>query len=98
MRLIIHPEASADIRDEAEYYEGKQLGLGLELLQEVDSAINTIVSMPEAFAERRKNIRMYVLSRFPFSVLYRLRDEKRCLEVLVVRHHARHQDYGIHRA
>jgi plasmid stabilization system protein ParE len=98
MRLSIHPEASADIREEAEYYEGKQSGLGLAFLQEVDSAIDTIVSMPEAFPERRKNIRMYVLSRFPFSVLYRLRDKKRCIEVLVVRHHARHEDYGIHRA
>jgi hypothetical protein len=29
MRLIVHPEASADIREEAEYYEGKQPGLGI---------------------------------------------------------------------
>jgi plasmid stabilization system protein ParE len=80
MRLIIHPEASADIREE------------------VDSAIDTIASMPEAFPKRRKNIRMFVLSRFPFSVLYRIRANKDCLEVLVVRHHARHQGYGMDRA
>jgi plasmid stabilization system protein ParE len=98
MKLIIHPEASADIREEAEYYEGKQTGLGLAFVQAVDSAIDTIVSMPEAFPKRRKNIRVFVLSRFPFSVLYRTRDNKRCLEVLVVRHHARHQDYRMHRA
>lgn len=77
---------------------GKQPGLGVAFLQEVDSAIETIVSMPKAFVERRKDIRMFVLSRFPFSILYRLRDNDRCLEVLVVRHHARHQDYGLHRA
>jgi hypothetical protein len=29
MKLIIHPEASNDIREEAEYYEGKQAGLGV---------------------------------------------------------------------
>ncbi|WP_414707041.1 type II toxin-antitoxin system RelE/ParE family toxin [Salinisphaera sp.] len=98
MRLIIHPEASADIREEAEYYEGKQPGLGLAFLQEIDSAIESIVSMPEAFPKRRKNIHMFVLSRFPFSVLYRVHNNERGLEVLVVRHHARHQDYGMHRA
>lgn len=97
MRLIIHPDASADIHKEAEYYEGKQTGLGMALLQEIDSAIESIVSMPEAFPKRRNNIRIVHLSRFPFSVLYRIHDNKRCLEILVVRHHARHQDYGVHR-
>lgn len=64
MNLLIHPEASADIREEAEYYEARQAGLGLAFLQEVDSAIESIMAMPKAFPERRKNIRMFVLPRF----------------------------------
>jgi hypothetical protein len=71
MKVIIHPGASADIQEGAEYYEGKQAGFGLAFLDEVDTAIDTIVSMPQAFPERRKVIRMFVFSRFPFSLALR---------------------------
>ncbi len=57
--------------------------------------MDKILSMPQAFPERRKNIRIYVFSRFPFSLLYRV--SQNTLEVLVVRHHARHEDYGMGR-
>lgn len=92
MRLFVHPGASADIREQARYYETIEPGLGAAFLDEVDSAVNTIVSMPKAFPLRRKNLRMFVLQRFPFSLLYRF--EADLLEVLVVRHHARHENYG----
>lgn len=49
MKLIIHPEVSAEIEDEATYYEDKHSGLGLDFLDEVDAAIDTVVSMPLAF-------------------------------------------------
>jgi len=97
MKLFIHPEASADIREEAEYYEAKQTGLGLAFLQEVDSALESIMAMPKAFPKRRKNIRVCILPRFPFSVFYRISADEHHLEVLVVRHHARRPNYGIHR-
>lgn len=96
MKLVIHPGASADIQEEATYYEERQVGLGLAFLDEVDAAIGTILSTPEAFPQRRKNIRIFVLARFPFSLLYRVSQDR--LEVLVVRHHARHENYGLGRA
>ena len=98
MRLLIHPEASADIREEAEYYEAKQAGLGLAFLEEVDSAIESIMATPKAYPLRRKNIRIFILPRFPFSVFYRISDSEHAIEVLVVRHHARRPDYGMRRA
>lgn len=98
MKLLIHPEASADICEAAEYYEAKQAGLGLAFLQEVDSAMESILAMPKAFPLRRKNIRLYILRRFPFSVFYRLNNAEHHLEVLVVRHHSRRPDYGMHRS
>jgi len=95
MKLLIHPEASADIREEAEYYEARQRGLGLAFLQEID--IESIIAMPKAFPVRRKNIRVFILPRFPFSVFCRISESEHHLEVLVVRHHARRSDYGMHR-
>lgn len=95
MRLTIHPDAAADIQEEAQYYEEIEPGLGMAFLDEVDLAVDTVLSMPQAFPSRRENLRMYVFSRFPFSLLYRLDDN--VLEVLVVSHHARHEDYGMER-
>lgn len=95
MKLIIHPGASADIQEEANYYEERQPGLGIAFLGEVDAAVDTVLSMPEAFPKRRKSIRMFVFARFPFSLLYRTVENT--LEVLVVRHHARREDYGLDR-
>ncbi|MGH8273024.1 MAG: type II toxin-antitoxin system RelE/ParE family toxin [Gammaproteobacteria bacterium] len=95
MNLIIHPEASVDIQEEADYYENIQPGLGLAFLDEVDAAIETVLSMPQAFPERRKDIRIFIFARFPFSLLYRANETE--LQVLVVRHHARREEYGMER-
>ena len=95
MRLVIHPDAAADIAEQAAYYASKEAGLGQAFLDEIDASIEMIMAMPEAFPERRRNLRMLVLPRFPFSVLYRIQNQ--ILQILVVRHHARHQDYGLGR-
>lgn len=93
MRLVIHPDASADIAEQAAYYASKEAGLGQAFLDEIDAGIETIRAMPEAFPERRPNLRMFVLPRIPFSVLYRVTN--RTQQILVVRHHARREDYGL---
>ena len=43
-----------------------------------------------------QGIRRYFVHRFPFSILYRIVDEK-ILRVLVIRHHRRHPEFGIQR-
>lgn len=96
MRLVIHPDASADIAEQAAYYASKEAGLGRAFLDEIDAGIERIMALPEAFPERRRNLRMFVLQRFPFPVLYRIQNQA-TLQILVVRHHARHEDYGLGR-
>lgn len=95
MKLVIHPGASADIQEQASYYEQIQPGLGFAFLAEVDLAVDAVLSMPQAFPERRKNIRIFVFARFPFSLLDRT--AANTLEVLIVRNHARHESYGMDR-
>lgn len=95
MRLVIHPDAAADIAEQAAYRASKEAGLGQAFLDEIDASIEMIMAMPEAFPERHRNLRMFVLPRFPFSVLYRIQNP--IFQILVVRHHARHQDYGLGR-
>lgn len=95
MRLRLHPDAASEIQQEAAYYEDIAPGLGIAFLDEIDAAIDRACQAPEAFPRRQANLRIAILSRFPFSVLYRFEND--VLEVLVVRHHARRGDYGMDR-
>ena len=54
-RLIVRPEAEADISDAAVWYDGRTRGLGLELISEVQSAIARAIKAPESFTRVRLN-------------------------------------------
>ncbi len=65
MRIIYHPEAEAELVDAAEYYEKQLNGLGAELLEAVDAAVEVVVSDPLRHALCGQGIRRYLLQRFP---------------------------------
>ena len=92
MRLRIHPGASAEIRKEALYYEQQAPGLGTDFLQEIDNSVERIAAHPEQFPASDPNLKKCVLERFPFSILFR--EKPGLVEILVVRHDARHPSYG----
>lgn len=48
-RLRPEPEASAELEDAALWYEGQRPGLGLELVQAVDLALEQIAGWPQIF-------------------------------------------------
>lgn len=43
---IVHPQALAELREQAVFYEGRSSGLGERLAAQVEAAINLAVSMP----------------------------------------------------
>lgn len=49
MKLIrLHPDADAEVNEAARCYESREPGLGLELLGEVERALEQILTNPEA--------------------------------------------------
>jgi len=69
------PEASAELEDAALWYEGQRPGLGLELVQAVDSALEEITAWPQI--SRRVtglphdlSVRKVPVRRFPYHVVY----------------------------
>ena len=76
-RLIIRPEAEADLTDAAVWYDNREPGLGLELLSEVHSAIARALKNPESFTRVRRNptIRRVLTRRFPYRVFFIVRAE-----------------------
>jgi len=74
----------APARDELEsavhYYNSERPGLGKELRSEVRSALKLILSHPNAWQAFGKDTRRCVVNRFPYGIVYQLRQD----EILVV--------------
>src|SRR5215831_14068077 len=89
-RLIVRPEAEADITDAAAWYESREPGLGLELVSEIKAAIDRALSDPEAFPclRERPSVRRVLTRRFPYRVFIIVRRDT--LVVFAVIHAARH--------
>jgi len=88
-RLIVRPEAEADITDAAAWYESREPGLGLELISEIKAAIDRALSDPEAFPclRERPLVRRVLTRRFPYRVFVIVSRE--ALVVFAVIHAAR---------
>jgi plasmid stabilization system protein ParE len=69
-RLIVRPEAEADITEAAVWYESRESGLGLEVPSEIQAAIERVVKDPEIFPQLRKSTTVcrILARRFPYRI------------------------------
>ncbi|MEI6082393.1 MAG: type II toxin-antitoxin system RelE/ParE family toxin [Verrucomicrobiota bacterium] len=91
MPLIYHPAAEAELLEAVRFYEEKVPSLGLDFLEKIDLAITSIESDPERNRLIEKEVRRYLLPRFPFAIYYRMLPEY--VRILAIKHHSRHPDY-----
>jgi hypothetical protein len=78
------------------YYE-RVAGAGLadDFYAEFCAFVGQAAENPCKFGLRKNGLRRVNLTRFPYHFWFRLDDD--CLEILVVRHHARHPGTGMGR-
>ncbi len=93
----LHPAASAELVEAIEEYEDQREGRGAAFDAAVDRAIETIVNAPERWplsrhVPPRLLVRAYMLKRFPYDIVYRLRGDDE-LEVIAMAHHKRKPGY-----
>jgi plasmid stabilization system protein ParE len=89
-RLIIRPEAEADIIDPAVWYESREAGLGFEVAAEIRAAIKRAVQYPRAHMLLRKHpeVHRVLAPRFPYRIFYIVRTD--AIVIFAVFHAARH--------
>lgn len=75
MNFTFHPEAEIELYEAVDYYDAIEFGLGLKFVDVASAAVMNILQYPESRAIDKRGTRRYVLSRFPYSLLYRIRDE-----------------------
>ena len=86
-RLIIRPEAEADIQEAFDWYERHVPGLGSDFLAPVGIAISTIQSHPLQHPVIYKNARRALTRRFPYQIFFVIGDD--VIVVIAVSHGAR---------
>jgi plasmid stabilization system protein ParE len=91
MRVILHPEAHAEMIEQARYYEDKSPGLGSDFLDAVEESTRRIQQSPLAGSIERSNIRRRLVSGFPFTILYEVQSDR--IYISAVMHQHRRPDY-----
>ena len=96
MKLVVSPQALAELHDAAAFYTLKaNVELGLALVAEFERTANLILDNPLLGAVFRGTRRRYILRRFPFSIIYQITAEE--LRILAVAHHRRRPGYWAQR-
>lgn len=91
MNLRILEEAQQDLEASLDYYNGESPGLGYEFADEFYRTLDRIHENPDAWPPVSKRTRRCLTHRFPFAVIYQIRDTT--LLVIAVMHLNRHPDF-----
>jgi len=80
-------EARSDLFESAEYYEGKESGLGKRFRNEISRVINTVAGAPKMWRERAAGYRRVNCPVFPYFIAYVIRENS--VVVVAIVHGAR---------
>jgi plasmid stabilization system protein ParE len=80
MKIDFLAPATAEFKDAIAHYNLQSEGLGFEFAAEVKRTLERIVQYPEAWSPLSNRTRRCRTNRFPYGVIYQIREE----DILVV--------------
>ena len=89
--ILFHPAAEAEFDNSIEFYNQRQIGLGLDFEKEVLRALCSIIDAPERSPKYKLGLRKYILRRFPFVIYYL--NKSHYIWIVAIAHGARKPDY-----
>lgn len=87
----LHPEAVIEAREARAWYAQRSPTAATRFLFELDRAIDEIAQHPNRWPTHLHGTRRYRLRRFPFLMVYRVRDD--VVEVIACQHARRRPGY-----
>jgi plasmid stabilization system protein ParE len=93
-----HPAAEAEFFAAVDWYAEREPAVATDFAKRVRDAVELIGKLPGAWPAwpGRDDLRVRVLPRFPFSVIYAVEHE--AVVVIAVAHHKRRSGYWLRRA
>jgi toxin ParE1/3/4 len=93
--LTFHPEADQELAEAREWYAERSEVAAHAFALEIDRAIHRITDAPLRYPQGWRGERRYVLERFPYTLLYRTREDH--VFITAVAHQSRRPGYWRHR-
>ncbi|HIJ75219.1 MAG TPA: type II toxin-antitoxin system RelE/ParE family toxin [Deltaproteobacteria bacterium] len=92
MNIQFLEPAQAEFTDAVNYYNAQNEGLGFEFSDEIQAAIVRIIEYPEAWSLISKRTRRCRTKRFPYGIIYQVRDNN-LLIIAVIHLHREPQSW-----
>lgn len=74
-KIVFRRASESELQEASAWYEEQEPGLGSKFVECADACVPTIRRHPEIFPVIYKQVRRGMVKRFPYSVLYFVRDE-----------------------
>jgi plasmid stabilization system protein ParE len=87
VKVVFRAATQREIEDGAAWYEAQVRGLGLEFTEAVNAKVLLIAKTPELFQIAEHRTRRAILSRFPYTIFYRIAQNR--IVIVAVFHSAR---------
>ena len=89
--LEIHPAATEEADAATDWYARRSLFAARAFVSELIHAVDQVAEEPERWPFFEDDTRRYVFPKFPFSLIYRIRQEK--IQIIAVMHSKRKPGY-----
>lgn len=93
--LRFHPGVSSEVKTSYTWYQEQAEGLGDDFIDELEFAYQAIAELPKTWPLFQKSFRRFLLSKFPYSVIYREKDN--FIYIVAVMHNSRKPGYWLNR-
>lgn len=74
--VVFKEEADDDVFDARNWYETRRIGLGDELLDEIEEFVKVLEQEPQIFQVRNHNWRYCPLKRFPYLIVFEIEQQE----------------------
>jgi plasmid stabilization system protein ParE len=95
MHLSFNADARIELDDARQHYAKIKADLARDFLSEIEKAIHKIKENPFAWPPYTRSTRRYLLSRFPYHVIYYIRSDD--IVIVAVAHAKRDPSYWLTR-
>ena len=93
--IIFHRLAEDELNEAAAYYAQSRPGLGDAFVTEVQHAVDRLAELPSAGRPVDRDVRWWLVKRFPYSILYRVCENH--IRILAIAHQKRRPFYWLKR-
>jgi len=91
MRVEFHPDAEWELTEAQAWYRQRSDVAAQAFALEIDHALRSITEAPERWPKMQRGERRFLLARFPYSILYRIRGSD--IFIIAVAHLKRRPGY-----